>query len=85
MSSEDQPIEQIITEHKDQFAHFHVNDPNLGGPGSGEVDFVPILRALQAVGYEGYLSVEVFDYRLGAETITRARVSSILRRFGKRF
>ncbi len=74
MSSEDQPIEQIITEHKDQFAHFHVNDPNLGGPGSGDVDFVPILRAIQEVGYEGFLSVEVFDYSLGAETIARQSI-----------
>ena len=35
----------------------------------GEIDFVPILQALQDVGYDGWVSVEVFDYELGVEAL----------------
>lgn len=69
MASEEQPIPQIIREHADLLAHFHANDPNRRGPGMGDLDFVPILRALAEVGYRGWVSVEVFDYAPGVEAL----------------
>lgn len=69
MSSETKPIAQIIRESWPHFAHFHANDKNLKGPGFGEVDFKPIAAALREVGYNGFVSVEVFKFDEGAETI----------------
>ena len=69
MSSESKPIPQIIHESRAELAHFHANDPNLRGPGFGPVDFVPIIRALREVGYDRYVSVEVFDYSPDPQTI----------------
>lgn len=77
MSSEGKPIPQIIRDSAGWFAHFHANDLNLKGPGMGEVDFVPILRALREVGYAGYLSVEVFDYSDGAERIAEQSIRNL--------
>jgi sugar phosphate isomerase/epimerase len=69
MSSEQTPIPEIIRQSARHLAHFHTNDPNLLGPGMGELDFVPIIAALKEIGYGGYLSVEVFDFKPGAEFI----------------
>ncbi len=71
MSSEGIPIDQIIRENSDLMIHFHANDPNRLGPGMGDVDQEPIFQALNDVGYAGWVSVEVFDYSPGVETILR--------------
>lgn len=69
MSDEPTPIPQIIRDNADAMIHFHANDPNRQGPGMGEVDFVPIFQALKDIGYQDWVSVEVFDYSPGVETL----------------
>lgn len=69
MCSEAKPIPQIIRESWPHFAYFHANDRNLKGPGFGDVDFRPIAAALKEVGYDGYVSVEVFNFDEGPEVI----------------
>ncbi|MGI8601714.1 MAG: sugar phosphate isomerase/epimerase family protein [Verrucomicrobiales bacterium] len=71
MSDETASIPDIIAASRDHLAYFHANDPNRRGPGTGEVKFEPIFQALQEVGYDGWVSVEVFDYAPDADTIAR--------------
>ena len=71
MSSESKPIPQIIRESWPHFAYFHANDKNLKGPGFGDVDFQPIFTALREVGYDGTVSVEVFNFDEGPEIIAQ--------------
>ena len=78
MSSESTPIPELIRRHHAMLAHFHANDPNLQGPGFGELDFLPILRALGEVGYDGWVSVEVFDYTPGVERLARESIQHML-------
>jgi sugar phosphate isomerase/epimerase len=74
MSSEGVPIPQIIRESAGKFEYFHANDPNLKGPGFGDMDFAPIAAALRDAGYDGTVSVEVFNFDEGPEAIaTRSR------------
>ena len=71
MSNDPRPIpEQIQTVHP-LFHHVHLNDPNLRGPGMGDLDFRPILQTLDDLDYARWLSVEVFDFTPGAERTAR--------------
>ena len=71
MASEDRPMPELIRDAAPYLAHFHANDANRRGPGFGAVDFRPIFAALAAVGYSGYVSVEVFDYSPSPEVVAR--------------
>lgn len=71
MCSEDRPPAEIIREFAPLVEHFHANDANRRGPGFGDTDFRPIAAALREAGYNGYVSVEVFDYTPDPETIAR--------------
>ena len=82
MSSENKPIPQIIRESRPHLRHFHANDPNLKGPGFGKVDFRPIAAALKEVGYAGYVSVEVFNFEEGANTIAAKSLENLRNAFG---
>ena len=75
MLSESEPIPALVQQWRGLTRHFHVNDSNLLGPGMGETDYHPILRALQESGYDGWVSVEVFDYSPGCERIARESIA----------
>lgn len=69
MSTESKPIPEIIRAHADILRHFHANDANRRGPGFGDTDFGPIADALKETGYQGWVSVEVFDFSPDPVTI----------------
>ena len=77
MSTESGSVPSLINAHEGFFRHFHVNDPNLKGPGFGEVDFKPIMAALQSVNYDGWISVEVFDFTEGPDVIASQSIRNL--------
>jgi sugar phosphate isomerase/epimerase len=79
MSSEGKPIADIIRENRDSLVHFHANDPNLLGPGMGEVDFKPIFAALREIDYRDWLSVEVFKYEPSPDEIAQRSIEYMQR------
>ncbi|MGA2617152.1 MAG: sugar phosphate isomerase/epimerase family protein [Thermoguttaceae bacterium] len=79
MSSESVPIVELIRRHRRLLAHVHANDPNRQGPGFGQLDFVPIFQALAEIGYQDWISVEVFDFAPGIERLARESISYMRR------
>lgn len=76
-SSEDQPVPELIRRYGREAGHFHAQDVNLQGPGMGDVDFGPILKALVESGYDRWVSVEVFDFSPGAEETARRSIECL--------
>ncbi|HIQ21061.1 MAG TPA: sugar phosphate isomerase/epimerase [Planctomycetes bacterium] len=74
MVTESQSIPELIRRYHQWLIHFHANDPNLQGPGMGELDFLPIFEALRDVRFGGWVSVEVFDYTPGPERLARQSI-----------
>jgi sugar phosphate isomerase/epimerase len=83
MSAEPRPVPETIRGTGGKFAYFHANDPNLKGPGFGDMDFVPIAAALRDVGYDGVVSVEVFKFEEGPEVIATDSRKNLRAAFGE--
>lgn len=64
---ENESIPEVIRKYKDYLVHFHANDPNWQGPGCGDLNFIPIFKALQEIKYSGWVSVEMFSCPQGRE------------------
>jgi len=60
MNIEEASLSQAILDTGRLLGHLQVEDSHRLSPGDGHIDFPPLLRALQKIGYEGYLSFEFF-------------------------
>ncbi len=81
MCSEETAVADIIRSVRaEDIGHFHVNDANLYGPGMGDVDYGPIAEAIKDIGWDRWLSVEVFKYDPAPETIAQKSIE-YLRKF----
>jgi D-psicose/D-tagatose/L-ribulose 3-epimerase len=65
------PLAALIKQYFAQLRHVHLNELDGRHPGTGRYDFRPVLQALKDLGYRGWISLEVFDFSAGGETIAR--------------
>lgn len=74
-SDETLPADLLIARHAPIIRHIHINEMDGGYPGSRDYDFKPLFRALRKINYQGWTSVEVFDFKPGAEKIASESIA----------
>jgi len=84
MAADGRPIPDQIRSVAPLLQHVHVNDPNRLGPGMGSVEFGPILRALDEIGFSRWVSVEAFDSTYGIEKIARESIANLVAAEGEK-
>ena len=77
MSGMPRGIVGTIAEHAAAAGHFHANEPSGLGPGMGDLNFGPILSALEESGYEGWVSSEPFNYEPDSETVAATALRTL--------
>jgi sugar phosphate isomerase/epimerase len=67
--NEREPHAILVERHFDLIRHVHVNEMDGKHCGKGDYDFKPVLAVLKRRNYQGWVSLEAFDFSFGAETI----------------
>jgi len=70
-AAETQPLEALLRQYFPWIRHVHLNEMDGRRPGTGDFPFSLVLATLRELGYQGWLSVEVFDFRPDGETVGR--------------
>ena len=81
MTAEPNGVCPAIREFHQDCIHFHANDSNLRGPGQGDTNFTEVADALKEVKYEGWVSVEAFDYFPDEEACARISLENLRNSF----
>lgn len=76
-AAEKVPPEQLIDKYFRYIRHVHVNEMDGRHPGTGKFDFAAVLHALQRHGYQRWVSVEVFDFTAGGDTIAKESLRAL--------
>ena len=61
--------EGLIREYAPIIRHVHINEWDGGPPGSGDSDYLPAFKALKEIGYDGWVSMEIFSEPADAATL----------------
>ena len=64
-----EPHAVLVDRYFDLIRHVHINEMDGRHPGTGDYDFKPLLEVLARRGYSRWVSLEVFDFKPGAEKI----------------
>ncbi len=73
---EEKDMGDAIRRMGNRLVHVQLSENDRATLGSGHIDFPPILKALQDIGYTGMLSIEAFSTKLAAAHIWRKMFSS---------
>lgn len=67
---ETDPHGEVVDRFFPYIQHVHVNETDGGHCGTGDYDFAPVLQTLRRLNYQGWISLEAFDFSPGPERIS---------------
>jgi D-psicose/D-tagatose/L-ribulose 3-epimerase len=76
-ANEKVPPAELVKKYFRYIRHVHVNEMDGRHPGTGNFDFTSVLRALERAGFQRWVSVEVFDFGAGGETIAKESIRTL--------
>ena len=68
-ADETEPHAVVVDRYFDKIRHVHVNEMDGRYCGSGDYDFGAVFEVLRRRSYQGWISLEVFDFQPGPEEI----------------
>jgi len=74
-----EPHAVLVDRYFDLIRHIHVNEMDGRHPGTGDYNFVPLFEVLARRGFQGWISLEAFDFSPGAERIARESLEYLKR------
>jgi D-psicose/D-tagatose/L-ribulose 3-epimerase len=78
-----EPHASLIEKFFPYIRHVHVNETDGRHCGTGNYDFVPIFRKLAELNYQGWVSLEAFDFTPGAERLAAESIQYLNRRIAE--
>ncbi len=66
---ETEPHSALIERYFHYIRHVHVNELDGSHCGAGNYDFRPLFETLRRLSYSGWISLEAFDFSVGAERL----------------
>jgi D-psicose/D-tagatose/L-ribulose 3-epimerase len=70
-AAEKEPVGVLVERYGPWIRHVHLNEYDGSAPGRGNYPFAELLRAFERRRYQGWLSVELFDFKPDGETVAR--------------
>src|ERR1035437_1446250 len=64
-----EPHAVLVERYFELICHIHVNEIDGKHCGTGDYDFLPLLRTLKRLNYQAWISLEAFDFSPGPERI----------------
>jgi D-psicose/D-tagatose/L-ribulose 3-epimerase len=61
MNIEEEDFETPVHAVRERLVHFHLSESHRGVPGRGVVDWEAVMRALNAIDYDGLVGLEAFE------------------------
>ena len=72
---EDGPVPEILRAAGNRLKHIHLADSNRQAPGTGHIDFLEMVRTLNAMGYTGYMSVDCVPPKPDWKTLVNSSIT----------
>jgi sugar phosphate isomerase/epimerase len=69
-----EPHAVLVERYFGLIRHIHVNEIDGAHCGAGDYDFLPLLRTLKRLNYQGWISLEAFDFSPGPERVARESI-----------
>jgi sugar phosphate isomerase/epimerase len=75
---ETEPLDALVRRYFKYIRHVHVNEMDGRHPGTGSFNFVPVFKTLAELRYPHWISLEIFEWKVGPAKCARDAMTHLL-------